>query len=307
MNRLGGIPQSNIMEWRGRRAPDVVIARLIAVHDLLASESDISPRNLKIGPALGGLVELLLRSYEPAEAAAILDHTLVRGLRLALLDRLSEAESALEFFWSQRFLGRNALRLVDLEEFLYWRHYERLLATELQTLARTRWRLQTQKHGAIVFVGSGALPLSAIVLHMLTGEPVVCLDSDAATSDCAGQILAKLRLSSVTAVHADGATFDYRDASAVFIASLVTKKTCVARRIAETSEDAIVAVRTVEGLRTLLYAPADIAALKAEGLCLAGQTKPDAETINNTLFFNICPLKTASPTEFDCSPCGVPL
>lgn len=303
MNKLARIPQSNSTEWRGWRTPDMVIARLIAVHDLLTNESDISPRNLKIGPALGGLVELLLRSYEPADAAAILDHTLVRSLRLPLLDRLSEAESALEFFWSQRFLGRSALRLIDLEEFIYWRHYERLLATELQTLARTRWRLQTQKHGAIVFVGSGALPLSAIVLHMLTGEPVICIDQDEASSHYAGQVLAKLGLSSVTAIHADGSAFDYRDASAVFIASLVTKKTCVARRIAETSGDAIIAVRTVEGLRTLLYAPADIVALKAEGLCLVGQTKPDAETINNTLFFNICPLKTARPdcgiAEFD--------
>jgi hypothetical protein len=175
----------------------------------------------------------------------------------------------------------------DLREFLYWRNYEQLLGMELKALAAI-WRFKAQKHGEIVFVGGGPLPLSAIVLHMRTGKPVLCVDADAEASECAGKLLAKLSLSQVSAVHTDGMDFDYGGASSIFIASLANRKMDVAKRIVETCKEPVVAVRTVDGVRALLYRPADVAALKAAGLSLAGQTKADAETINSTLFFNGC-------------------
>ena len=75
-----------------RETTGIVIGKIIVVHELLVSESDISPRNQKISIALRELVELLLKSYGPAETAAILNHTEVAALRISLLDRLSEAE-----------------------------------------------------------------------------------------------------------------------------------------------------------------------------------------------------------------------
>jgi hypothetical protein len=269
-------------------AVDTVIGKIVAVHALLTTESDLSPRNQKIGIALRELVDLLLQSYGPAETAAILNHPEVAALRSSLLDRLSEAESALERFWSQRFRNRKTLHVRDLRKFLYWRNYERLLGMELKALAAI-WRSKAQKHGEIVFVGGGPLPLSAIVLHMRTGKPVLCVDADAEASECAGKLLAKLSLSQVSAVHKDGMDFDYGGASAIFIASLTNRKMDVAKRIVETCKEPVVAIRTVDGIRALLYCPADVAALKAAGLFLAGQTEPDAETINSTLFFNGCP------------------
>ena len=273
-----------------RETTGIVIGKIIVVHELLVSESDISPRNQKISIALRELVELLLKSYGPAETAAILNHTEVAALRISLLDRLSEAELALERFWSQRFLSRKTLAVSDLKEFLYWQNYERLLGMELQALTAMRRHLKVQEYTRIVFVGGGPLPLSAIVLHMRTGEPVLCIDANAEACECANRLLSKLGLSLIRAVHADGAGFDYGSASAIFIASLVGRKLDVAHRIVETRKKPLVAVRTVDGVRALLYSPADLAALKAAGLSLAGRTKPDAETINSTLFFNGCPL-----------------
>jgi len=87
-------------------------------------------------------------------------------------------------------------------------------------------------------------------------------------------------------VHADGVDFDYGRVSAIFIASLVAKKTDVAQRIVETCKEPVVAVRTVDGVRALLYCPAHLAALEVAGLSLAGQTGRDPESINTTLFFD---------------------
>ena len=276
-----------MIESRESSAVDAVIGKIVAVHALLTNESDLSPRNQKISIALRELVDLLLQSYGSAETAAILDHPEVTALRISLLDRLSEAESALERFWSQRFRNRKTLHVRDLREFLYWRNYERLLGMELKALAAI-WRFKARKHGGIVFVGGGPLPLSPIVLHMQTGKPVICVDADAEASECARGLLAKLGLSKVSAVHTDGMDFDYGGASAIFIASLANRKIDVAKRIVETCKEPVVAIRTVDGVRALLYRPADLAALKAAGLSLAGQTKADAETINSTLFFDGC-------------------
>ena len=281
-----------MIELRESSAVDTVIGKIVAVHALLTNESDLSPRNQKISVALRELVDLLLRSYSSAEAAAILNHPEVTALRISLLDRLSEAESALERFWSQRFGDRKTLHVHDLREFLYWRNYERLLGLELKALAAI-WRFKAQKHGEIVFVGGGSLPLSAILLHMGTGKPVLCVDADAEASDYAGQLLGKLSLSQVNAVHTDGKDFNYGGASAIFIASLTNRKIDLAKRIVETCKEPVVAVRTVDGVRALLYRPADLAALKAAGLSLAGQTKADAKTINSTLFFNAIPRNAA--------------
>ena len=274
-----------MIELRELSAVDTVIGKIVAVHALLTNEGDLSPRNQKISTALRELVDLLLRSYSSAEAAAIVNHPEVTALRTSLLDRLSEAESALEQFWSQRFRNRKTLHVHDLREFLYWRNYERLLDMELKALAAIK-RFKAQKHGEIVFVGGGPLPLSAIVLHMRTGKPVLCVDADAEASECAAKLLTKLNLCQVSAVHTDGVDFDYGGASAIFIASLTNRKMDVVKRIVETCKEPVVAVRTVDGVRALLYRPADVAALKAAGLSLAGQTKADAETINSTLFFN---------------------
>jgi hypothetical protein len=276
-----------MIEFHELSAVDTVIGKIVAVHALLTNESDLSPRNQKISIGLRELVDLLLQSYGSAETAAILNHPEVAALKISLLDRLSEAESALERFWSHRFWNRKTLHVRDLREFLYWRNYERLLGMELKALAAI-CHLKAQKHGEIVFVGGGPLPLSAVVLHMRTGKPILCVDADAEASEYAGKLLTKLSLSQVSAVHADGIDFDYGGASAIFIASLANRKMDVAKRIVETCKEPVVAVRTVDGVRALLYRPADVAALKAAGLSLAGQTKADAETINSTLFFNGC-------------------
>jgi hypothetical protein len=264
-----------------------IVRQVVAVHALLTSESDISPRNEKINRALGDLVKLLLRPYDPCETAAVLDNAEIVALKDSLLARLSEAEFALERFWSEHFLGRTSLGLCDLEGFIYWRYYERLLGMEMRALShlRQRHREFVKSEERIAFVGGGPLPLSAILLHAKTGASVVCIDSDAVAFDSAKRLMSMLGFRGATAVHADGADFDYQGFSTIVIASLVAKKAAVVRRIVETSKHALVAVRTVEGMRTLLYSAADVVALQAAGLELAGHTSPDAETINATLFF----------------------
>jgi hypothetical protein len=266
-----------------------VVRQVVAAHALLMSESDITPRNDKINGALRALVELLLCSYDPFESAAILDDAEIVALKDSLLARLSEAEFALECFWFEHFLGRTSLGLRDLETFTYWRYYERLLGMEMQVLSDLagQHRAFAKDEERIAFVGGGPLPLSAILLHAQTAAPVVCIDSNAVACDGARRLMSMLGICGVTVIHADGADFDYQGFSIIVIASLVEKKTAVARRIVETCKEALVAVRTVEGVRALLYRPADVVALQSAGLTLAGRTTPDAETINATLFFQV--------------------
>jgi hypothetical protein len=264
-----------------------VVRQVVATHALLVSESDITPRNDKINRALRALVELLRRPYDPRESEAILADAEIVALKDSLLARLSEAEFALECFWAEHFLGRTSLELCDLGAFTYWRYYERLLDVEMQALSGLRrHRAFAKDEERIAFVGSGPLPLSAILLHLKTGASVVCIDSDAFACDSANRLFAMLGLSGANVVHADGADFDYQGFSTTFIASLVVKKSAVARRIVATCNEPLVAVRTVEGVRTLLYEPAEVTELQAEGLELVGRTEPDEKNINVTIFFD---------------------
>ena len=70
-----------MIELRELSAVDTVIGKIVAVHALLTKESDISPRNQKVCIALRELVDLLLKSYSPAETAAILNDAEVAVLR----------------------------------------------------------------------------------------------------------------------------------------------------------------------------------------------------------------------------------
>lgn len=271
---------------------ETVINKIVTAHEVLISESDISPRNNTINTVLRDLVETLIMEYSPPQTLLILNDERVARRRQSLLERLSEAEAALELFWSQKFVSRDTLGVNDLREFLYWSNYERLLDHELGFLARflARRRDKALQAGSrradrVVFVGSGPLPLSAILIHLRTGAPVCCIDSNAEACRISARLLEKLGLDGMTVLQADGASVCHDEAAIVFIASLVQNKLGVADRIRLSGRNPLVALRSAEGLHTLLYDPVESESLEAGGFRAIGRTPPDPLTINTTLFY----------------------
>lgn len=274
-----------------------VITEIVAVHDMLIQEEDISPQNQRINAALGRLVEVLMQKYSAVQIAAIMDDERVMCRRPTLLARLSAAETAMERFWAERFTRMPGLCLANLVEFTYWTNYQRLVGNELRTLERSHACLSVmasqspcsaeckgEECGSVVFVGAGPLPLSAILLHTTTGLRVHCVDIDSEACELTGKLLHKLGLHNMHVIHADGGVLEYNGVSAIFIASLVSDKERVIRRIRARNTNAVIALRSSEGLSTLLYEPVNTRALEASGFRTVAQTPPDRKTINTTLF-----------------------
>jgi hypothetical protein len=85
----------------------------------------------------------------------------------------------------------------------------------------------------------------------------------------------------------------------VIVASLVPDKTRVMRRIRATQPAAVVALRSAEGLCTLLYDPLDEAELDALGCRYLGRTRHNPRAINTTLLYAAAPVRHRPPPAAD--------
>jgi hypothetical protein len=85
----------------------------------------------------------------------------------------------------------------------------------------------------------------------------------------------------------------------------VPEKAQVMQRIRATRPQAVVALRSVEGLCTLLYDPVDETELEAMGCGYLGRAEHNPHTINTTLLYEVAPAD--APALRRASGAGVPL
>ncbi|MFF2093843.1 nicotianamine synthase family protein [Paenibacillus sp. NPDC058174] len=233
------------------------------------------------------LLALQLRSnYLPEEVQAVLSNEYIRLHQRKLQDKLSEAEFLTEISDCRHFCKSEAPGLDSVTRLPNWNIYMALVSQELSIL---RQILQQDRHiekTPVIFVGSGPMPLSAIILHLLGNMEVTCLELDAVAYEASCTLLEHLGLSSkVTVIKGNGSEFDYSSYNRIFVASLVRNKLEVLEQIRRTSTNPLVAVRTAEGMRQIMYEAVDESQLNEMGWQLAGRTYPvENLVINSTLF-----------------------
>jgi nicotianamine synthase-like protein len=271
---------------------DELVACVRAAHATLHRETDLSPRNRRINAALGALVDGVLAARSRGEAAAVLADPGLQALRGGLLEKLAVAEGEMERHWSERLSARAGLAAADLAGFVYWDCYRHLVEDELWCLPRLSGLTAGER---ISFVGAGALPLSAILMHVRTGIEVTCIDTDPHACRLARALCDRLGLAAIDVKCAHGADCDYERSRVVLVASLVPEKAEVVARVRQVSPAALIALRSAEGLSTLLYAPVDEPALEAMGCTLLGRTGYNPRAINTTLVYE--PLSSPSARD----------
>jgi hypothetical protein len=267
---------------------DELIACALRAHDVVHRESDLSPRNPTINAALSALVQAVMEGCPPREAASVLADPRIAAIRSTLVQRLALAEGAMERHWARSFCERASLSAADLRQFIYWDCYCHLVEAELRSLG-PHLRLDTSE--SIAFVGAGPLPLSAIIMHLRTELRVTCIDTDAEACDLARELCRKAGLTGIEVRCACGAYHEYPLHPVVVIASLVPDKVRVLRRVGETRRAAVVALRSAEGLCTLLYDPVDETEIAALGSSYLGRTDYNPSAINTTLFYEAAPAR----------------
>jgi nicotianamine synthase len=163
---------------------------------------------------------------------------------------------ALEVAWAERILYADDA-YGELSQFPSYKNYERLVARE--------WRMMTRQHPRarnIVFLGSGPLPLTSILLAKEHGCKVTLVDIDERAVSLSDRLIQKLGLSSMMrAVQADATTYqEVSEADVVYVAALVGTdpevEIDVYKNMAKhLRRPSLLVVRSSYGNRTLLYRP----------------------------------------------------
>ncbi|GGG86260.1 nicotianamine synthase family protein [Paenibacillus radicis (ex Gao et al. 2016)] len=262
------------------------IAFIRQANELLQTESDLSPDNSLVKSIISHLSLQLRSSYLPEEVQAVLSHAYIQLNQRSLQNKLSEAEFLTEISDCRHFCKSEVPGLDRVTRLPNWNIYMALVSQELSIL---RQIIQQNPHigkSPVVFVGSGPMPLSPIILHLLGNVEVICLEIDAVAYDASCTLLEHLGLANkVKVVMENGSEFDYSSYSRIFVASLVRNKRAVLRQISSTSSAPLVAVRTAEGMRQIMYEAVDESQLNEMGWQIAGRTYPvENLVINSTLF-----------------------
>lgn len=281
------------MEYCSMTEPSKRISDLITLvketYDVLHRESDLSPSNSAITKTISIFTEALRQTYTPEEIRYVMDNVDIATLQKGLLSKLSEAEYRMELFDSRHLCDQPEFGLANLFKYKNWGNYESLVGEELKQLRKI---IRPEEiTSPIVFVGSGPLPLSAVLLHLRWNVSVFCVDIDPDACEAARLMMERSHLGDkVQIVLGDGAEFDYAAFQHVFIASLVTQKDKVLEQIRRTNPDALVAIRTAEGIRRLMYEAINEEAIAAAGWRLLGRTSPiENRVINSARFYRLYP------------------
>jgi len=267
---------------------DNFIAFIREINELLQKEVDLSPANQLVTNMIKRLSLHLRSHYLPEEVQAVLSNEYIRMNQRNLQDKLSEAEFLVELGDSLHICQSEDSALDNIQRLSYWNIYMALVSEELSTLRRiTRADGQTEK-SRIVFVGSGPMPLSPIIMHLIGDVEVLCLEIDSVAYETSFFLLERMGLGNkVTVLMENGTEFDYSSYNRIFVASLVTDKLGVLNQIKRTSPDSLVVVRTAEGMKRIMYEAVDESQLKKHGWRILTRTWPEETlVINSTLFLD---------------------
>lgn len=175
---------------------------LNSIHETLACQSDLSPENPKVNNCLSRLVATLQNWQRCGYGSDLADHPDFAGLAEALPALCAKAECEMEKWWCQRILASDCKGMQALAAFWYLDNYEALCRTELGLLGN-------RCKGCFVLLGSGALPLTAILLtQQAPNIEITCVDSDGEACTMAQELIPLLGLSEqITIEHADACSY----------------------------------------------------------------------------------------------------
>lgn len=254
--------------------------------DIAALAAQLAGTDLRPGRLVDDLFGRLVEAAVTTDAG---DHgsDLCPRLFCTVQQLCARGEGHLEWLWAERVLADPAV----VERFPYLDNYRLLAEAEYRAIRRSL----DGPPGRLVFVGSGPLPLTAVLLSR--AEPdleITCVDRDAAAVRTGKAVAGALSggSSKLRFVHADAGRFDYSGFDIAVLAALVgtraSDKAAVLAGVARSMRDgALLAARSVpaDG-RRLLYPRIEPAVVPA-GLAVLGEWAPPPGVINSLLLMRV--------------------
>lgn len=193
--------------------------------------------------------------------------------------KLSSCEFDLEVHWAHEIAAGRA----HYHDYPYMPRYRALLESEQNHLqAITKPTAEN-----FCFVGSGPMPISAFELKKTWPNVAMHgIEMDADAIALAKQVSARSGVDvAYTQSRAEEADFSAFDV--VFIASMTVNKKAVLAQIANTAKNGtLIAIRSVERLRYMLYEPVG-AEMIPDNFASLGKTPYSTQHVNTTLFYRL--------------------
>jgi hypothetical protein len=254
------------------------IAFLTHTYRSLARQRDLTPNNPAVNQGLGALVATLQRWQAAGFGADLIDEPKLADVAQQLPRLCGAAECEMEKWWCRRILQSICPGVQALEAFWYMENYRELCRAEYSMVAGTKAR-------RFAFLGSGALPMTAILLAQDHSDiEMRCIDSDGEACELSQMLVKWLNLSERVTVHQMRAE-DYRPGSdeIVVCASLLQApglfpalERAGARRLV---------VRDAEGVYRFCYRPS---ALPKRGFVERARAPLSPKRINTSRYLEAC-------------------
>jgi nicotianamine synthase len=254
---------------------------ILSVYQELISFESLEPCE-KVNNLFTRLVHLVTNNSD-MDAECVLTDPLIAKIQQHLRNLCAIGESQLELNWSTRISCHKHPEIM-LTQFPYYQNYEQLTRLEFYTLKA----LETKPIQRVLFIGAGALPLTAILLARYFGVLVDSLDIDVNAWQQATTLIQRLSLQSMIDCYHMNALecTDVSSYDAIFVAALAgveyEEKQKILMHLSRLMQSGtFLLIRTAESLKTLLYPRVLIEDLERFTLQLT--LHPSNEVINSVV------------------------
>jgi nicotianamine synthase len=261
-----------------------VVARVRALYEALRARPHLCPAPVT-NEIFTSLVSLAIDPAAARDADAVLGDPAVQRLLPDLRELCAAGEFELERWWSQRITEAPDPR-AELARFPYHQNYADLTRLEHHAVAG----LTPTPVRRVLFIGSGPLPLTSLLLAERYGCAVDNLDRDAEAVRLGAGIAAGLGADGLrfrAGDVLDGADgYDWRDYDLVYLAALAGLDPAAKRELLDhlarsLRPGALVLARSAHSLRGLLYPVLDPDDLP--GLRTLAVVHPHTEVVNSVV------------------------
>jgi hypothetical protein len=247
------------------------------VHKTLSKQTDLSPNNPIVTDCAKRFIEFLRATYREEWASLLPDTPELAQITGHLPLLCGQAECQMEKWWCRRLIGYRDISFNGLAEFWYFENYRSLVTAELALLGPAI-------AGRALFLGSGALPLTAVLLaRLLPGLSVRCVDNDPEACELSRILVRRLGMEERTTI-IQGRAEDVRfQANDVVICASLLEAPGLYDTLAKNGVKTII-IRDTEGLFRLCYKPATEPAI---GYCPGARTTTCSSRINISRLFSL--------------------
>ncbi len=193
------------------------------------------------------------------------------------------AEYELEKYWVGQILDNNK----KIEEFVYYNNYIKLARIEWSSLLACK----LHKNHNVLFVGSGPLPLTGLILARDYDCHVTLMDVSNEAIELSKKLVSKLDLTDkINVVNSNALSFDkYIEFDVIYLAALAgiskgLKKKILGKIKSDSSEKVHLIARSSFGNREILYKP--LTDNDVEGFKIDLEVKPHNDVVNSFLILS---------------------